>query len=95
MLQTPPKLVFFDSHDDAGHSQKKSELLTHIGVENVLDATEKQFSGFVDYDIRTDDGNWLSVACELNLVSDVVVIGDKNSHNFEEMDGVYAAEDGI
>ena len=95
LLQGPPKLVFFDSHDDAGQSQKKSELLEHIGVKNVLEATEKQFSGFVDYDIRTDDGNWLSVACELNLVSDAVVIGDKYSHNIEEMNGIYTAEDGI
>lgn len=94
LLEGAPKLVFFDSHDDAGQSQKKSELLAHIGVENVLDATEKQFSAFVDYDIRADDGNWLSVACELNLVSDVVVIGDKYSHNIEEMDGIYSAEDG-
>lgn len=91
----PPKLVFFDSHDDAGQSQKKSELLAHLGVENVLDATEKVFSSFVDYDIRTDDGNWLSVACELNLVSDAVVIGDKYSHNIEEMNGVYTSEDGV
>ena len=95
LLPGPPKLVFFDSHDDAGQTQKKSELLAHIGVENVLDATEKTFSSFVDYDIRTDDGNWLSVACELNLVSDAVVIGDKYSHNIEAMNGVYTSEDGI
>lgn len=95
LLDGPPKLVFFDSHDDAGQSPKRSELLAHIGVENVLDATEKAFSSFVDYDIRTDDGNWLSVACELNLVSDAVVIGDKYSHNIDEMNGVYTSEDGI
>ena len=95
LLPGPPKLVFFDSHDDAGQTQKKSELMAHMGVENVLDATEKTFSSFVDYDIRTDDGNWLSVACELNLVSDAVVIGDKYSHNIEAMNGVYTSEDGI
>lgn len=95
LLEGPPKLVFFDSHDDAGHTQRKSELLSHIGVESLFDASEKAFSGFVDYDTRTDDGNWLSVACELNLVSDVVVIGDKYSHNFEDMDGLYVSEDGI
>lgn len=95
LLPGPPKLVFFDSHDDAGQALKKSELLAHIGVQNVLDASEKSFSSFVDYDIRTDDGNWLSVACELNLVSDAVVIGDKYSHNIEAMNGVYTSEDGI
>ena len=95
LLPGPPKLVFFDSHDDAGQTQKKSELLALIGVEKVLDATEKTFSSFVDYDIRTDDGNWLSVACELNLVSDAVVIGDKYSHNIEAMNGIYMSEDGV
>ena len=95
LLPGPPKLVFFDSHDDAGESHKKSALLAHIGVDNVLDATEKAFGAFVDYDIRTDDGNWLSVACELNLVSDAVVIGDKYSHNIEDMNGLYTSEDGI
>ena len=95
LLPGPPKLVFFDSHDDAGQTQKKSELLAYMGVKNVLDATERAFSSFVDYDIRADDGNWLSVACELNLVSDAVVIGDKYSHNIEEMNGVYTSEDGI
>lgn len=95
LLLGPPKLVFFDSHDDAGNTQKRNELLAHIGVDNLLDATEKAFSAFVDYDIKTDDGNWLSVACELNLVSDAVVIGDKYSHNIEDMNGLYTSEDGI
>ncbi len=95
LLPGPPKLVFFDSHDDTGHSKKRTELLSLIGVENLFDATEKAFSAFVDYDINCDDGNWLSVACELNLVSDAVVIGDKYSHNFEALSGVYTSEDGI
>lgn len=95
MLPGPPKLVFFDSHDDAGQCQKKTKLLSHIGVENLLETTEKAFSAFVDYDIGTDDGNWLTVACELNLVSDAVIIGDKYSHNIEEMNGLYTSEDGV
>ena len=47
LLPGPPKLVFFDSHDDAGRTEKKSELLAHIGVENLFDATEKAFSSSV------------------------------------------------
>ena len=94
-LETAPNLVFFDSHDDAGQTEKKSKLLEHIGVAKLEDASEKQFSAFVDYDIRLDDGNWLSVACELNLVGDVVIIGNKHSTNVERMDGVYEGEDGI
>ena len=95
LLPAPPKLVFFDSHDDAGEARSKAELLASLGVSNVLDATEREFSSFVDYDIRTDDGNWLSVACELNLVSDVVNIGDKYSGNIDLMNGRYTSQDGV
>jgi len=93
-LKSPPNLVFFDSHDDAGHAEKKSKLLDCIGVADLAEATEKQFAVFVDYDIRTDDGNWLSVACELNLVGDVVLIGNKHSTNVASMKGLYKSEDG-
>ena len=95
LLSGPPKLVFFDSHDDAGPSRSRTALLDSLGVNNVFDATEKDFSAFVDYDIGADDGNWLSVACELNLVSDVVNIGDNYSGNIELMNGVYTSEDGV
>ena len=96
LLGCPPKLVFFDSHDDAATTENKTALLDLIGVGNLFDATEKQFGAFVDYDVRSDDGNWLSVACELNLISDGVVIGNKYCDNIKRMvNGIYSSEDGI
>jgi hypothetical protein len=95
LLPYAPKLVFFDSHDDYAGTRKQSQLLKSLGVGNLLDATEKDFSAFVDYEIGTDDGNWLSVACELNLISDAVVIGNKFGTNIlSEEDVVHKSEDG-
>lgn len=93
-LQEPPNLVFFDSHDDARRTEKASVLLSLIGVKTLSDASEKQFFSFVDYDIDTNDGNWLSVACELNLVGDVVVIGNKHGTNVVNDVLKYTSEDG-
>lgn len=94
LLQEPPNLVFFDSHDDARRTRKASELLQFIGVEHLSNATEKQFLSFVDYDIDTNDGDWLSVACELNLVGDVVAIGNKHGTNLSRDITVRKSEDG-
>lgn len=94
LLQGPPNLVFFDSHDDAKKTKKASALLKSIGVKTLSDATEKLFLSFVDYDIDTNDGDWLSVACELNLIGDVVLIGNKFGTNLEQDIIVRKSEDG-
>ena len=95
LLPEPPKLIFFDSHDDCAGTRPKSDLLSSLDVENLLDASEKDFASFVDYEIGTDDGNWLSVACELNLISDAVVIGAKHGTNIDSETGtLYKSEDG-
>lgn len=95
LLPSPPKLVFFDSHDDFAGTQPMTQLLERLGVKSVLDASEKAFSSFVDFEIGLDDGNWLSVACELGLISDAVVIGGKYGTNIEDGHGsVYKTEDG-
>lgn len=95
LLPVLPKLVFFDSHDDYAKTRKQSQLLKTLGVDSLTDATEKDFSAFVDYEISTDDGNWLAVACELNLISDAVVIGNKFGTNIiSEEDLVHKSEDG-
>ena len=74
---------------------KKSKLLELIGVENLKDATAKQFGAFVDYDQKPDDGGWLTTAMELNLIKDVVNIGNRYSDNIKQIaDGRYFSEDG-
>lgn len=90
-----PNLITFDAHDDAAQCAKKSELLKQIGVDELTNATAKQFGAFVDYDQREDDGGWLTTAMELNLIDSVVNIGNRFGDNLEEMNGKYESEDGI
>lgn len=90
-----PNIIYFDAHDDAAPCGKKAELLKLIGVDNLNDATAKQFGAFVDYDQSTDDGGWLTTAMELNLIDNVVNIGNRHNSNISEMKGVYISEDGI
>lgn len=90
-----PNLITFDAHDDAAQCAKKTVLLKQIGVEDLKNATAKQFGAFVDYDQREDDGGWLTTAMELNLIDSVVNIGNKHGHNFEDMNGIYESEDDV
>lgn len=89
-----PNLIYFDAHDDAARCRTKSELLRCLGVEELPDASLKQFSAFVDFDQRVDDGGWLSTALELNLIGDVVNIGSRYKANIQQMNGSYVSEAG-
>lgn len=89
-----PDLVYFDAHDDAAKCDKKSKLLERIGVEKLKDATAKQFGAFVDYNIGVDDGDWLTVAMELDLIGNAVNIGNRHNTNIKQLsDDRYLSED--
>ena len=90
-----PDLIYFDAHEDAAQCEEKPRLLEKIGVPNLLDATPKQFGAFVDYDLREDDGNWLTAAMELDIIGDVVNIGNRYNDNFKQWEGRYQSNDGI
>ena len=87
-------IVTFDAHDDAAKCQTKTVLLEQIGVAKLLDATERQFGAFVDFDVSSDDGNWLSVACELDLIKNSCTIGNRNNNNIENLNNEYVSESG-
>ncbi len=87
-------VVTFDAHDDAAECPAKSALLRQIGVAKLADATEKQFGAFVDFDVSSDDGNWLSVACELDLIKNSCTIGNRNNNNIENLNNEYISESG-
>lgn len=90
-----PDLIYFDAHEDAAQCEEKPLLLEKIGVSNLLDATPKQFGAFVDYDLREDDGNWLTAAMEIDIIGDVVNIGNRYNDNFKQWEGRYQSNDGI
>ena len=87
-------IVSFDAHDDAVDCPHCSEMLKQIGVDGLIDATEKQFGAFVDYDIRSDDGNWLRVACELGLIRHSCTIGNRYNSNIINLHNEYKSENG-
>lgn len=95
-MLTKPNIVFFDAHDDSAQCGRRKQLLEKIGVTTLDDATYKQFLSFVDYDTRIDDGGWVTTACELDLVGDVVCIGNRNNNNIDSLqNGIYKSEDGM
>ena len=87
-------IVTFDAHDDAAECPKKSALLEQIGVAKLSDATERQFGAFVDFDASSDDGNWLSIACELDLIKNSCTIGNRNNYNIENLNNEHVSESG-
>ena len=90
-----PDLIYLDHHEDYAESLKKTELLSKIGVTDLEDATDKQFGAFVDYDLRTDDSDWLRTALELNLVKDVALFGGSCNDELRSGMNQYESEDGI
>lgn len=94
-LLVKPNFVFFDAHDDAAGCSRKYSLLSKIGTTTLDEANEKQFLSFVEYDISPIDDNWLSVACELDMVGDVICIGNRHNDNIADINGHYVSEDGI
>lgn len=78
-----PNLVTFDYHEDCCDAGKQSELLKKIGVENLMDATSRQFWSFVEFDLSKVDDDWIAAAQELNLVKDVTIIGNEANHNVD------------
>lgn len=89
-----PDLIYFDHHEDYAKSLKKKELLSKIGVTDLKAATEKQFGAFVDYDLRSDDSDWLQTALELNLVKDVALFGGNCDDELQKDMNQYESEDG-
>lgn len=94
-LLVKPNLVFFDAHNDAAACGPMSALLSKVGTATLDDADEKQFLSFIEYDTSPLDDDWLSVACELDLVGDVVCIGNRNNDHIANINGNYVSESGI
>ena len=89
-----PNLITFDYHEDCCPVLKKSQLLAKIGVQDVLNATSKQFWQFVEFDLGKNDDDWISAAQELNLIQDVIIIGNEANNNVDNCE-IIQGEDGI
>jgi hypothetical protein len=94
ILRDTPNLVYFDHHDDACKLGKRSDLLDKIGVDNMNNATNKQFWSFVEFDLGTMDDDWLLTGMELDLIKDAILIGAEDDSNMRRLHGNYISEDG-
>lgn len=90
-----PNLIYFDLHDDACELLPKSQLLARMGVNDLSEATSKQFWSFVEFDLGVLDDDWLLVGMELDLIKDAILIGQEENHNIQDMRGCYKSEDGV
>ena len=71
-----PNLIFFDAHDDYGNvNLNGADLLKKMEVNKWDEVDERKFLDFVEFEADPDDGNWLRIACELDIVNDVALIG--------------------
>ena len=75
-----PNLIFFDAHDDYGNvNLNGADLLKKMEVNKWDEVDERKFLDFVEFEADPDDGNWLRIACELDMVNDVALIGGEES----------------
>lgn len=78
-----PNLITFDYHEDCCDAGTRERLLQKIGVTDLSEATDRQFWNFVEFDVCGNDDTWISAAMTLNLVRDVVIIGQEANNNVD------------
>lgn len=78
-----PNLITFDYHEDCCDAGSGERLLERIGVQNLMNATDRQFWNFVEFDLSPNDDDWISAAITLHLVRDVVIIGKVENDNVD------------
>lgn len=96
-IQNPPDLVFFDEHDDfAKIGKTKQSIIKDLNVQNIIDISEQEFYKFVEFHTGRDDGDWLRYAVELNLLRNVVVVGQHYNDNVRYLhQHKYTGSDGV
>jgi hypothetical protein len=84
-----PDLIYFDLHDDAAETLNKESILQRFKVNNVNDITPEQFLGFVEFTLGVNDDDWLTAGLELDLINDVLNIGQTKNNNLHKWNGLY------
>ena len=79
LLETPHTLVTFDLHDDAvvpsAQVRAQAQSFRDGG------GNERDFMSFIEWELGSNDDDWMVAALELNLVGDVVNVGAEIAHN--------------
>lgn len=79
-------LITFDRHDDARPIHPDSmpfiKTCNEVRLENI---SSKEFKNFVEFDISEYDDDWVRVAFELNLIQDIINIGNIENTNIDDL----------
>lgn len=84
-----PDLIYFDQHDDAAKTLDKESILQIFKVNDVSDITPEQFLGFVEFTLGGNDDDWLTAGLELDLINNVLNIGQTKNNNLHKWKGLY------
>lgn len=85
-LIEPPTLVYFDKHDDGKGPMVSIDRLKSIRNRKI---DQKEMWDFVEWEISTQDDDWLKVGMELGLIGDAILIGCNEASNFRDFRNTY------
>ncbi len=82
IINNDTNLITFDRHDDAREVHPDSMHIIDSIIASGLDRmSSRDFKNFVEYDISENDDDWARVAFELNLIHNIVNIGNIENSN--------------
>jgi hypothetical protein len=92
ILTEAPTLVYFDKHDDGKDSTVPIDRIKQVrnNVNNL-----KEMWSFVEWELSTQDDDWLKVGMELGLIGDAILLGCNDASNFEDFRNIYKDHLGV
>lgn len=96
IINNGTNLITFDRHDDAREIHPDSMRIIDSIIARGLDRMySRDFKNFVEYDISENDDDWVRVAFELNLIHNIVNIGNiENSNIMDFANHIYKSSGG-
>lgn len=97
IINNATNLITFDRHDDACEIHPDSmSIIDSIIACGLNKISSRDFKNFVEYDISEKDDDWVRVAFELNLIQNIVNIGNiENSNIMDFQNHIYKSSNGI
>lgn len=86
-----PNLIYFDQHDDAVVPRNLSiaQRLEIFGNRKMEEICSKEFWAYTEFDLCTNDDDWLTAAFDFNLIKDAICIGVTQDNNVQSTNERY------
>ena len=96
IISNGTNLITFDRQDDARKIHPNSmRIINSIVASGFDEMSSRDFKNFVEYDISENDDDWVRVAFELNLIHNIVNIGNiENSNIMDFANNIYKSSGG-